>query len=98
MLPFIERIHQTRDNFVQASYVSAVRIGRADSPAVPVLQGEQGGLPQYLRRGHASRELPPHGLRDHEVEAVGQAIVEATAPMARFVNRNRLPTPIMCRG
>ena len=59
--------------------------GRADSPAVAVLDGEQRRLPQDLPRGHASRELSPHGLGDHEAEVVGQAVVEPTAPVAQGV-------------
>ena len=59
--------------------------GRADSPAVAVLDGEQRRLPQDLPRGHAGRELSPHGLGDHEAEVVGQAVVEPTAPVARGV-------------
>ena len=63
--------------------------GRADSPAVAVLDGEQRRLPQDLPRGHAGRELSPHGLGDHEPEIVGKAVVEPTAPMARRRRRGR---------
>ena len=44
--------------------------GGADPPAVAVLDGEQRCLPQDLARGHAGRELSPHGLGDHEAEVV----------------------------
>ena len=50
-----------------------------------LLDGEQRRLPQDLPRGHAGRELSPHGLGDHEAEIVGQAVVEPTAPMARRI-------------
>ena len=59
--------------------------GRADSPAVAVLDGEQRGLPQDRRRGHAGRELSPHALGDHEAKVVGKPVLEPTAPVARGV-------------
>src|SRR5215207_3928440 len=59
--------------------------GRADSPAVAVLDGEQRSLPQDRRRGHAGRELSPHALGDHEAKVVGKPVLEPTAPVARGV-------------
>src|SRR5215204_1191332 len=59
--------------------------GGADPPAVAVLDGEQRCLPQDLPRGHARRELSPHGLGDHEAEIVRKTVVEPTAPMARGI-------------
>src|SRR5215204_1259333 len=57
--------------------------GRADTPAIALVDGEQRRLPQDLPRGHASRELSTHSLWHHEAEVVGQAVVEPTAPVAR---------------
>jgi hypothetical protein len=59
--------------------------GRANSPAVAVLDGEQRCLPQDLPRGHAGRELSPHGLGDHEAEVVGKAVLEPAPSMARGI-------------
>src|SRR5215204_6546198 len=59
--------------------------GRADSPAVAVLDGEQRRLPQDLPRGHAGRELSPHCLGDYQPEIVGKAVVEPAPPMARGI-------------
>ena len=55
--------------------------GRADAPAVAVLDPEQCDLPHDLRRRHAGRELSLHGLGDDEAEVVRQAVVEPPAPM-----------------
>ena len=56
-----------------------------DSPAIAVAHGEQRGLPHHLARGDAGRELSPYGLGDHEPEIMGKAVVEPTAPMARWI-------------
>ena len=60
------------------------RSGRLAS-AARCRRGEQRGLPHHLARGDAGRELSPYGLGDHEPEIVGKAVVEPTAPMARWI-------------
>ena len=59
--------------------------GQADAPAVPVLEPEERDLLDDLGSRHARRELALHGLGDDQVEIVGEALLQAPAPMSGWV-------------